>query len=239
MDFDDMARRLLKVGTKMFDIDVANWDGMVTAQLLESAFEVIAFDYPKTLEYRNAFAVLQEDVIHSYILAGDKLFRKDPSVPSGSSLTTILNTIIHAILHYYCYMSIADEKYRNSYDYEQNVAPSFYGDDEVDSVSDAICETFNFRTIRKFYADHNVTVTNGRKNGADEPWGTINDISFLKRTFGTETEICGRFYVPHLDLNVIFELPNWVSKGLPPVEALKSNCHDSCCFAFFLWQAIL
>jgi hypothetical protein len=87
-----------------------------------------------------------------------------------------------------------------------------YGDDNIINMSDFIAPIFNQVTITRGYADIGMEYTDEDKTGNIVPYRSLSEISFLKRKFRYDTDLCR--HVAPLDLDTILEMTMWVRGDL-------------------------
>jgi hypothetical protein len=66
----------------------------------------------------------------------------------------------------------------------EHISPATFGDDNITGVDDDTCEQFNQVTVAKVMKDVlNLEYTSGSKDGTLVPYKTLEECTFLKRSF--------------------------------------------------------
>jgi hypothetical protein len=104
--------------------------------------------------------------------------------PSGQPLTVEMNSIINSLLLRMAFFTIMDEHYPEIKDpkFGRFVKDATYGDDNAMGVSDEI-PLFNHTTIQAVFASWGIKYTMADKGADSVPYQTIEEVSFLKRSF--------------------------------------------------------
>jgi hypothetical protein len=100
-----------------------------------------------------------------------------------------------------------------------------YGDDNVVGVSDAVSEVFNQVTVAEDMKDMGLTYTSDKKDGVVQPYETIDDITFLKRSFA-RAEVEGGWCGP-LNMDSILYRTYYYHNNRSFKKDLEMNFHDA------------
>lgn len=113
--------------------------------------------------------------------------------PSGQPLTVEINSIVNSLLMRMVFFTIMDEDYPSIVNpvFRNFVRLATYGDDNVLGVSEKIPE-YNHTKIQAVFARWGIKYTMADKNADSVPYQTIDEISFLKRSFRE-----------HIDLGIV------------------------------------
>jgi hypothetical protein len=114
------------------------------------------------------------------------------SNPSGHPLTVIINSIVNSLYMRYVYFVMNPD--REALSFQNNVKLMTYGDDNIMGVS-TDTPWFNHTTIQQTLARMNITYTMPDKVSESVPYISINNASFLKRTWVFE-ESFGNYACP-------------------------------------------
>jgi hypothetical protein len=104
-------------------------------------------------------------------------------------------------------MLVVPQELKNMQAFQRNVAMIAYGDDNIVNISDGVIDIFNQVTIAAGYATFGMTYTDEAKSGELIPFRSLDDISFLKRTFLRDP--AGMYRAP-LSLDTVLEMTNWI-----------------------------
>jgi len=179
--------------------------------------------------------VLVEEMIHTRSFIGNFVYQKHGGMPSGSALTSIFNTIVHAIYTRCAFLVIMKRYGRpelaNMKTFNDRVADCSLGDDGVNASDDDILRTFNRVTCAKLYAEWGIQCTDARKMDTLSRYESVDDLNFLKRGFKKHPVYPDRLLAP-INVHSIHELCNWVTNTLDPEEQLRMNIEDALKFAY-------
>jgi len=167
--------------------DFSGYDTQLPKALLEKSAAVIIQLYKENgastsdLEYLRGMLT---SVVGPVMIWEGQLFQFSSGQPSGQPLTVEMNSIVNSILLRMAFFTIMDR------DYPDIKNPSFrrfcrakvYGDDNAIGVSDEI-PLFNHTTIQAVFASWGIKYTMADKGADSVPYQTIEEVSFLKRSF--------------------------------------------------------
>lgn len=183
----------------VFDCDFANYDKYLHRELLQTVFNIIN----KTIQnvapddWNFMREVLKTESIETFVVDFDTVYKTNRGNKSGEFMTTVVNCIANDILSFYCWIEVTGVEDITSF--RQNVAPIFFGDDGVESVSDAAKDLYNYTTVKEVYTAIGHQVTPGSKDGLEAPFTDVDQISFIKRGF---KELDGRIVAPLLQRSI-------------------------------------
>jgi hypothetical protein len=183
----------------IFDCDFANYDKFLHRELLQTVFNIIN----KTIQnvapddWDFMREVLKTESIETFVVDFDTVYKTNRGNKSGEFMTTVVNCIANDILSFYCWTEVTGVEDITSF--RQNVAPIFFGDDGVESVSDAAKDLYNYTTVKEVYTAIGHQVTPGSKDGLEAPFTDVDQISFIKRGF---KELDGRIVAPLLQRSI-------------------------------------
>jgi hypothetical protein len=234
-EFTTLIRKLRTKGPKLFCGDFKTYDGQVChPQLIDAARRVIErwyelFDPNWNAVDERVRTVLIDEVIHTIVQCLNVRYGTHGGNPSGQMLTTIINTIINAILMRYVWLIIVPQPYKSLAKRREHVAETMYGDDNGFNVSDEVADYYNMRTISEFLESVGITYTNAEKTGVITDFVDEENFSFLKCKYKKE----GNFYMPLLSKTSINECVNWITKNGEPFEMTVNNCCEALRYTFF------
>lgn len=210
-------------GKNMIAGDFSNFDGTLCPQVLYAALEVIENFYQGSEEDRLVRRVLFSEVACSVHMRDGLLYLWTHSQPSGNPLTSYVNSLYNSISMRYVWYHLAPEGLRNMRSFAENVSLVSYGDDNLLGVSDRT-DWFNQVAITDGYKLLNMVYTMESKTGEVIPFRTINEVSFLKRSFRRDEDLT---WVAPLDLLVILEMGQWVHGDIDQRALCMSNVREA------------
>lgn len=216
--------------------DHSSYDASITHQELECVLHMVNLWYSDGNE--KIRTTLWREVSSSRHIWEDVVYQWCGKNPSGNFMTTILNTLLNALLIKLCHAILwfaYHEHILSPYEDKnwellqecfkaEKVGMRYicYGDDNIVTVSKAVGEYMNQHTITAAMLEFGFTFTTEAKDGLTvEPLRTLEEVSFLKRKF-TVSEVTGRYLCP-LDLDVVLEMPQWTTSSDQGFKDLKQT----------------
>jgi hypothetical protein len=150
------------------------------------------------------------DLVHSRHLTGvgnklEYIVQWNKSLPSGHPLTTMVNSFYSLITLTACYAHLTGD-FKDMWDH---VFINTFGDDNVNGADDSTIEKFNQVTVSKAMKElFNLTYTSDKKDSELVPYETIDQITFLKRSFVRDDAANGGWVAP-LDPNSFLYTSYW------------------------------
>jgi hypothetical protein len=170
--------------------DYAAFDKTMPAEVILAAFDILR-------EICRAAGYSPEDLLVVQGIAEDTAFPLTDfngdlvefygSNPSGHPLTVIINSIANSLYMRYCYLKLNPSKEVRSF--KQNVNLMTYGDDNVMGVNHGNVPWFNHTTVQAELARAGITYTMADKEAESIPYISIEDVSFLKRTWVWDADV--------------------------------------------------
>nr|QZZ63320.1 hypothetical protein [Nelson Picorna-like virus 3] len=232
--------RLRTYGNKCCAGDFASYDGTLMADLMMEVGDIIDDWYklqgetdPDASTVRR---VLIDEMIHTYQLVNNCVYKTHQGNPSGNPLTVIINTMVNVFYMRLCWLEIMVEKcpkWATLDEYHQNVIEEAYGDDNRIVIREKVINFFNQVTITECLARHGITYTDETKSGKVVPYRNLEETSFLKRSYRFDAEIGKEIILPQIDLSTISEIMNWYRDAEDMEEQLIANMRAALGFAFF------
>lgn len=181
--------------------DFEAFDKLMGSLVILEAFRFIKLilkDAGAEETHLKAVQVIAEDVAFAFVNFNGDLMRFFGSNPSGHPLTVIINCIVNSLYMRYCYHELNPCKEVDTF--KKHVALITYGDDNAMSSS---VDWFNHTSIAKVLATVGVNYTMADKLAQSVPFISINEVSFLKRTFRWDDELSA--YMATLDTESIWK----------------------------------
>jgi hypothetical protein len=211
MDWHRIAERMQSKGKKVIAGDFSNFDGTLVSELLWAILDIINQFYDDGDKNALIREVLWCEIVNSVHVFGNSVYIWTHSQPSGCPLTAIINSIYNSLSMRYVWMLVVPQELKNMQAFRRNVAMIAYGDDNIVNISDRVIGIFNQVTIAAGYAKFGMTYTDEAKSGELIPFRSLEDVSFLKRTFLRDES--GMHRAP-LSLETVLEMTNWIRGDL-------------------------
>ncbi|QJD14915.1 replicase [Actinidia yellowing virus 1] len=189
LDWSDMFLKMLEKSPKGFAGDYAKFDGIGDPEMYMSICEVINRWYDDGEENAQVRRTLFMGVCHRHALVRNTVVEIDQGLPSGFSMTVIVNSMINMYYLGIAWTSIMEHSpfylYAKVDVFFKECYVATYGDDNVVAVPESFLEYFNLRTVASFLARYGVVYTDDKKNPIEmsEPFVDLIECTFLKRGF--------------------------------------------------------
>lgn len=284
IEWTELANTLLNVNTKLFSTDFTNFGpglnyycGMEFANLIVAFYKKYGALTPDEMaELRIVATTLVEELMGSYHIVGNTVYKTYAGSPSGACVTAEINSFVHLLyliiawkIIGICLAQIAfgdgcfESKYLsiNYWEFKEyilkkdlfttnqfrdlarsmtmegffdNVIPVVYGDDGIFSVSDEFCEIFNCTTVNLILMRHGIGITDATKSEQLMTYGSIWDVSFLKRKFIMNELMPHTLFQSQMDKDTMYGMMYYIkkSKHCTKQETMYYVCYASLLFAF-------
>jgi len=151
--------------------------------------------------------ILFLEIYNSRHIRCDLIYEWFGGMPSGTALTSIVNTIYVNIVFRYAWCKLYGFTRRVLFAFCIHVYLVAFGDDNVFSVSGKYLSEFTETVLAEQLAKIGLDYTSETKDGTNDVLRPLGKVSFLKRGF-KKSESTGRYIAP-LELDTILESPYW------------------------------
>jgi len=184
--------------------------------------------YNDSPEAQAARQVLMNEISKRVTICEDTLLQIENGLPSGVSLTVILNSLLNWVYLALAWLNLAPDEYRDLAEFDRLTALALYGDDNNCAVDEEVIGWYNLATVGAYLARHGVVITDDAKRGYLEcrPFWEIKNFTFLKREFKRH-HLLPFFMLAPLDEVSIWERVMWYRKGGDDLELLYNNIENS------------
>jgi len=235
-EWTQLMNKLLAVSNKGFAGDYGQYDSTLMPECMDAMCDIINAWYDDGEENALIRKVIFDEMIHTVSLVNNCLYGKHCGNPSGTPLTSLVNTLVNMIYTRYMYLELAERhapQYCSLHHYRKHVAAGIYGDDNIFAVAEEILSWYNMQTVSAIFAEYGLEYTTATKEEITQEWEYVSELTFLKRGFRK----VGPFYYPLMDKDTIQELTNWIRECGDPVQMCVDNCNDALRFAWFYGRA--
>nr|QJI53476.1 MAG: putative nonstructral polyprotein [Riboviria sp.] len=129
--------------------------------------------------------VLWDEITHTICASRSSIIMKKNGNPSGNPLTTVLNSWINMMYHWYVFRKVT--KRHELSQFNKHVFFRSFGDDVVQAYSNDIASEYNFPSIKQTMLDIGQIVTLGDKTQNFKE-KDIYSLQYLKRKFMVSTD---------------------------------------------------
>jgi hypothetical protein len=232
-DWDEMVRKVAHF-EKCFDGDGGTFDATWNfKQFLVLSIEIMiewtVRDLPNKDQHAKTMMALALSGLELVHKAGDFCYGTSNGIASGFFLTTTLNSFsmfLHLVKNF---RDNVPPQLATVTKFKEHVRVVIFGDDHTVTMSDEVCEYFNFNSMQKQAKELNLRYTPGTKGEENRPYWPLSETSFLKNKIGR----MGPYYVALLDKTVMHEMINWIRKSEDPDDAVQVNIRTAQRFYFF------
>lgn len=236
-DWGTLAKHLQSKGGAVFDGDFKRFDSTQQPDLLMLICDFIN-DWYTTQEITVGTCcpggqicednlvryVLFQDLIHSRHLGGlsskhDIVYQWNKCLPSGHPLTTLVNSLFSLLMLSYSYIVLTGDRLG----FWDHCFANSFGDDNIVNVDDETKDVFNQVTVAKvLWEDLGMVYTAGAKDGSEIPYKTLEECTFLKRSFHFD----GKWLAP-LELNSFMQTFYWAKNKLFVDQTIRSDLNNA------------
>jgi len=203
---------------KVFAGDIKNWDGSMNAELQQLLAEFLVDK--STSNNKNLLWALVGTLTNSLVVIGKDTFLTTHSMPSGSYLTAIMNSIINKL--YTAIWYFRNVQNPTIVDFWKSVDDFVYGDDKLNVVRKHH-DTLNAITMKEFFESVNMGFTDSVKKPIVVPFQDISEVTFLKRSFVYHNLL--KKVVCPLELRVIQNTLSYYMAGKDQLSVLQDKIH--------------
>lgn len=182
-EWDDFHKYLTEYSsTNMIAGDFSGFDTRMAAQITGGAAKIIVSWYEEIGCSEEDLKMVRgalSDIIHPNIIFDGDLYRFANGNPSGNLITVQLNSICNSIMMRYVYYAMMPSIQEP---FARNVRLGTFGDDNAMSVKKH-CKWYTHTSCQKEFEKLDIGYTMAEKDAKSVPYITIDEISFLKRSF--------------------------------------------------------
>lgn len=189
---------------KVWAGDIGKYDKKMLAQVQQAVTEVLV---EKCLGNKEAAECILMGHAYSVVAVNDDVYVTTHSMPSGSYLTAMLNSLVNRFYKaMWYYRNVKNAKPSNFY---KDVGDLVYGDDTVNYLKNSSLEgQLNAITMCSFFESIGMEFTTSTKTKINNKFEKLSDITFLKRSFVYHSKL--KTIVGPLDLRTIYSSLSWV-----------------------------
>lgn len=203
--------------------DYTNFDGTLNERILRIILDTWISKMTLSEKDYKIVSMLTLDIYNALLLIDNQIIQNSHSLPSGCSLTTILNTWYNKILAAMTIQRFLRKNHpEKSHEFNKMYGLLAYGDDNIFVISPELRNLIEPRHITEMMTHFGMTYTSGDKNGLIS-YLPFSEVKILKRAF-VFNDYLVRWTMP-LELSVILEVLNWDRKDNEhdKLEQLKMN----------------
>ncbi|UXD79990.1 putative polyprotein [Linepithema humile picorna-like virus 4] len=205
-----LGKRLKRFGGQVIAGDYKQWDGKLMPCIMRAAIEVVNDWYGDEPNSPEALAriCLAETHSHGYVAAVNMLFRRHGGMPSGSPMTSPINSICNW-LNILCAIIDIMEKKGHAVSIEKlitDVELAVYGDDHIAALGPEFLGKVTFRDFYELFNKLGLGYTDSVKSvNIDFDYEHLEETTYLKRKFVPYKG----YYLAPLDIVSIENMPLW------------------------------
>lgn len=215
------------------DFDISNWDGHFPGWLFDAVARV--FNNLYNDEFSVARQAIFRNACFGYTNFLDLVLQKNRGMPSGFAGTATVNTIGHLIL-FYCFYILQSHECNHIPTLQEficDISCFFYGDDVVFTISTPLKDIgITPQSFINWYRHFGWPITSASKLADPSIERSINQLTFLKRSFQPDPLFGNSIIYGKIEESVIFDLLHWQRKGPNNYQQLCSNIMEALEFAY-------
>lgn len=166
------------IAGKVFAGDIKNWDGSMNAEIQQLVADKLVANC--VTQDKNLVTALASTLTNSLVVVGKDTLLTTHSMPSGSYLTAIMNSLVNKL--YTAIWYYRNVKKPSVNDFWESVDDFVYGDDKLNVIKKHH-DTLNAISMKDFFESVNMGFTDSVKKPITEPFQSIEEVTFLKRSF--------------------------------------------------------
>lgn len=214
-DWSKLAGRVSRYGTeRMIAGDYAAYDKTASPEALLASFDQLIRMAEKAGYTDRQLRIMRgiaSEICYPVYEFNGVLIQMLGSMPSGHSLTVLINNIENSLDLRYVYHSIHEAEEEDDVPpFDSVVALVCYGDDNIMGVDEGEKE-FNHTRIVDELAKVGVTYTMADKEADSIPYIDFSEISFLKRSFVWSDDV-GEYVAPIEEASIAKSLHNYIKR---------------------------
>jgi hypothetical protein len=196
--------------------DIKNWDGSMNSQIQNLVAQF--FVNRSTSLDKDVITALVSTLTNSIVIIKNELFMTTHSMPSGSYLTAIMNSIVNKLYTAIWYYRNVENPTLEGY--WKDVDDFVYGDDKLNVIRSNI-KTLNALTMKECFESLNMGFTDSVKRDIVTPFQNINELTFLKRGFEYHNQL--QQIVCPLDLRVLYNTLSYVDNSKEDITLVMQD----------------
>lgn len=218
-EWDDIGKKLQKLFA-VWAGDIGSFDGNMLPQAQKVSHDMLMAKFQGNEIQRAMASFLLRNMQCTAVVLNDDVWMTTHSMPSGSYLTAMLNSVINRLYTaMWYYESVPNPSVQEFY---SEVVDYVYGDDKVNGLrSGKLAPYLNAISMEKFFLSIGMTFTTADKSKITKPFETMDEISFLKRKFVYHPSV-QRIMCP-LDMETLFSGLSWVDKKKDALSVLQDK----------------
>jgi hypothetical protein len=218
-DFDQLFKRFSTCKLK-WGGDFKSFDGGMLTQLQETLAKVISSFYRG--KHSKVASFILVNMAHTPVIMKDELILTSHSMPSGSFLTALVNSLINRMLTacWYSYVMRQNNFKYSVGTFVKHIVDSVYGDDKITGPTEHE-DILHMMSMAAYFEHIGLGFTNSKKGLCSAPGEDWNDITFLKREFIFSHKF-GKILCP-LDPVTMYSSLNWLDRNKDTISVLNDK----------------
>nr|QVG74793.1 polyprotein [Picornavirales sp.] len=241
MEWRELKARLIGPGfTKFIAADYSKFGDKLPVEIGHQMYALIGLWYEKncqdpaeSAEIKQTLKIMAYEVFNAKHIAERTVYQTHCGMPSGNSLTVILNSMVNSVLIRLAWLTIMrDTEYAGLDRMALHTRLFTYGDDIIMGVSDVVCEKFNTITLHEFFESYGMKFTDFNKAGELVKYRPLEECMFLQRGFVEDT--FGRKKITRAPIRetTLVSLLHWIGKSKDDLEMAKVLALDAIRLSF-------
>jgi hypothetical protein len=213
---------LIKCAGKHWATDIAHWDGSMLSEVQFAVNQVLEEKYQG--EHQVVLDFLLSSLVYCLVGVNDDLFLTNHSMPTGSFLTALYNSLVHkGYTAMWYFRNVPNATVTGFF---RDVFDVVLGDDKLIGVRNETLTQLNALTMTSFFQSIGLDCTTSTKKPVTEPYDKMQDLTFLKRSFEYHPKLTQ--IVCPLDLKTIMSSIQWYDnkKEYQTVLTDKIHCYQ-------------
>lgn len=200
--------------------DIKSWDGSMLPQVQNAIYEVLRKKYKGNV---NELDCILGFLNYCVVAVNDDTYMTTHSLPSGSFLTAIYNSLVnraYTAMWYYRYMKLNNRKPTVS-GFCDLIVDFVYGDDKLNAIKKEGFDFLNAVTMQEFFVSIGMDFTDSKKGKIESSYQNFDQITFLKRSFVYHKQL--NDIVGPLDTDTLYSSLSWVNKNKDITQVMNDK----------------
>lgn len=194
--------------------DYGKFDKRMISDFVLTAFDIIVKIYERAGYSDEELQILRGiacDTAFPLVNMNGDLVEFYGTNPSGHPLTVVINSMVNSLYMRYAFIKLAQEQNIPIISFKEFIRLLTYGDDNIMGVSPKI-PWFNHTNIQRVLSEIGVEYTMADKGAESVPYITIQQCSFLKRSWRFDVDV-GAYLAPLEEESIHKSLTTWIPSG--------------------------
>jgi hypothetical protein len=223
----------LKMCTGIWAGDIGSYDGSMLPQVQSLVNKLVLSHYKG--DNKDAAEFILTSMPYCLLGINDDVFITNHSMPSGSFLTAIMNSLVNrAYTAMWLYRNTPElNNQQRKQLYHHGLIDFVYGDDKLNGILKPHAN-LNAITMKDFFTNVGMTFTDSLKQPIVTPYQTLHDVTFLKRYFRYHPTL--QEITCPLDVSTLYSTLSWLDYSKETINVMQDKINNFQREIFLHWN---